>query len=112
MHYKQLTLDQRYEIRAYMQAGFSKIQIAGFIGVHKTTVYREVHRNKCLRHYIPRFAQMKADGRRRNGRKKIRFTDSVRKKVEYLLVHDLSPEQISGYLVKEHRIHISHETIY
>lgn len=112
MYYKQLTLDQRYEIRAYMQAGFSKSQIADFIGVHKTTVYREVYRNMCLRHYIPRFAQMKADGRRRNGRKKRRFTDSVRKKVEYLLKHELSPEQISGYLFKEHQIQISHETIY
>lgn len=112
MPHKQLTLDQRYQIRAYMQAGFSKPKIASLLGVHKTTIYRELHRNTCLMHYIPRFAQMKADGRRKNACKKIRFTNSVRRKVEYFLKLDFSPEQISGHLAKEHQIHISHETIY
>jgi IS30 family transposase len=112
MPHKQLTLDQRYQIRAYMQAGFSKPEIASFLGVHKTTIYRELHRNMCLMHYIPRFAQMKADGRRKHAHKKIRFTHSVRSRVEHLLKRDFSPEQISGHLAKEHQIRISHETIY
>ncbi len=84
-----------------MQAGFSKIKIASLIGVHKTTIYRELHRNMCLMHYIPRFAQMKADGRRKCARKKICFTNSVKRKVEYFLKLDFSPEQISGHLAKE-----------
>lgn len=112
MSYKQLTLEQRYEIRAYLQAGFSKIKIADLIGVHKTTIYRELKRNTGLMHYIPLHAQMRAESRRLNARKRIRFTDTVRKYVETFLKHDLSPEQISGYLSKEHQIYISHETIY
>jgi IS30 family transposase len=112
MPYKQLTLDQRYEIRAFLQAGFTKIKIAGIIGVHKTTVYRELKRNIGLMHYRPLHAQMRAESRRSNARKKIRFTNTVRWRVENLLRHDFSPEQISGYLAKEHQIHISHETIY
>ena len=112
MPYKQLTLEQRYEIRAYLQAGFSKIKISKLLGVHKTTIYRELKRNMGLMHYIPLHAQMRAEGRRRNGRKKIRFTNTVKRRVEDLLKRDYSPEQISGYLAKAHQIYISHETIY
>ena len=46
MSYKQLTLRERYKIKAYMQAGISKSRIAGFVGVHKGTIHREVNRNK------------------------------------------------------------------
>jgi len=112
MSYRQLTLDQRYKICAYMQAGFSKIKITELIGVHKTTIYREIKRNKGLMHYRPRLAHLRALGRRQISRKNVRFTDSVRKQVEFLLRLDLSPEQISGHLAKEHQVHISHETIY
>jgi IS30 family transposase len=44
--------------------------------------------------------------------KKIRFTNKVKWRVEFLLKQDYSPEQISGYLAKEYQIFISHETIY
>lgn len=45
-------------------------------------------------------------------RKHIRFTESVKQRVEFHLCQDLSPEQIAGYLALEEQIHISHETIY
>jgi len=71
-----------------------------------------VKRNMGLMHYRPLHAQMRAEGRRRNARKKIRFTNTVKWRVEVLLKQDYSPEQISGYLAKAHQIYISHETIY
>jgi IS30 family transposase len=112
MSYKQLTLRERYEIKAYMQAGISKSRIAEFIGVHKGTIYREVDRNKGSMGYDPELAQKKADARREGARKHIRFTDKVKERVEELLRLDFSPEQISGYLEKKEGIRISHETIY
>ncbi|MHA2219637.1 MAG: IS30 family transposase [Candidatus Hodarchaeales archaeon] len=112
MSYKQLTLEKRYEIRAYMQAGFSQNDIAGFIGVHKSTITREIQRNTGLRGYRPRQAHQKAMERMRAAAKHIRFTPYVKNKVESLLGLDFSPDQISNYLYLHHHIRISHERIY
>ena len=112
MSYKQLTLRERYEIKAYMQAGISKRRIAELIGVHNGTIYREVDRNKGSGGYDPELAQKKAEARRAGARKHIRFTDEVKERVKELLSLDFSPEQISGYLEKKEGIRISHETIY
>ena len=43
--YTQLTQDQRYQIYAFMKAGFSQTSIAFEIGVHKSKVSRELSRN-------------------------------------------------------------------
>ena len=112
MSYKQLTLEKRYEIRAYMQAGFSQNDIAGFIGVHKSTITREIQRNTGLRGYRPRQAHQKAMERMRAAPKHIRFTPYVKNKVESLLGLDFSPDQISNHLYLHYHIRISHERIY
>ena len=96
MSYKQLTLEQRYEIRAYMQAGFSKNEIAGFIGVHKSTITRELQRNTGLRGYRPRQAHQKAIERLRAAPKHIRFTSDVKDRVESLLKLDFGIAIPSG----------------
>ena len=44
--YTQLTQEQRYQIYAFMKANFSQAVIARKIGVHKSTVYRELKRNR------------------------------------------------------------------
>ena len=49
MSYKQLTLDQRYVIPAYLKAGFNKSQIAKELDVHKSTISRELARNSGYR---------------------------------------------------------------
>jgi IS30 family transposase len=112
MPYQQLTLSKRYEIKAFMQAGISKDRIASLISVHRSTLYHELKRNQDSIGYHPEEAQGKSDIRRRTARKHVRFTESVKEQVESLLKLDFSPEQISGYLVKERQITISHETIY
>ena len=53
MSYKQLTLEQRYEIKAYMQAGFKICKISKQLGLHRSTIYREISRNRGLRGYRP-----------------------------------------------------------
>jgi len=112
MAYKQLTPEKRYGLKAYMQAGFSMSQISKELMIHKTTLYREIRRNTGRRGYRPKQANMKALQRRHCSQKASRLTTDLIVRIVYLLRLDLSPEQISGYLKKNHNIEISHETIY
>jgi len=112
MTQKQLTLEKRYEIKAYIQAGFSKTEIAHKIKVHKSTITRELQRNSGRSGYYPKAADIKSKQRRQNARKHIKFTQDIQNKVKALLLLDFSPEQISGRLKKEKDISISHERIY
>jgi len=112
MSYTQLTLAHRYEINGYLKAGFSKPQIATELAVNKSTIYREIDRNTGLRGYRPKQAQEKADARRRNAGKHIRFSETLKERVEFFVKQDWSPEQISGYLAQQEQLYISHETIY
>ncbi|MDZ7330739.1 MAG: IS30 family transposase [candidate division KSB1 bacterium] len=73
---------------------------------------RELRRKTGLRGFRPKQAQHLAAARRFMAAKAIHFTDAVKKRVEFYLCQDWSPEQISGYLKLRENIHISHETIY
>ena len=46
MKYKQLTLEKRYQISALIKAGLNQKKIAVEIGVHPSTISREVRRNR------------------------------------------------------------------
>ena len=112
MSYKQLTLEQRYEIPAYLKAGFNRSQIAQKLDVHKSTISRELARNSGQRGYRTKQAQSKTNSRRQEARKSTRFTAVIQAKVESLLNEDWSPEQISGYMKSIDYCSISHERIY
>jgi IS30 family transposase len=108
--YRQLTQGQRYQIYALKQTGHTLSEIAEVIGVHKSTVCRELKRNRGQRGYRPQQAQSLAMERRQKGVPRITAERWVG--VERLLRQDWSPEQISGRLKKEQRICLSHEWIY
>jgi IS30 family transposase len=108
--YTQLTQEQRYQIYALKKTGHSYSEIAEVIGVHKSSVSRELKRNRGQCGYRPQQAQSLAMERRQKGVPRI--TVEVWAKVESLLRQDWSPEQICGRLKKEQRICISHEWIY
>lgn len=112
MAYKQLTLKKRYEINAYIQAGFSKTYIAYKLGVHKSTITREVSRNSARKGYFAKEAHVQSLERKRQAKKHKRFTSEIQSIVERLLQLDFSPEQISGRLKRETHFSISHERIY
>jgi IS30 family transposase len=112
MSYKQLTLVERYKIKALLQARTSKNRIAVILGVHRSTIYRELKRNSGAVSYDPESVQHETDDRRRNACKAVRFTADVKERVESRLKLDMSPEQITGRLKREEGIRISHETIY
>ena len=51
--YTQLTQEQRYQIYALKKMGHKPSQIASCLGVHKSTLSRELRRNSGLRSYRP-----------------------------------------------------------
>jgi len=108
--YYQLTQAQRYQIYALRKTKHSLAEIAEVIGVHKSSVSRELKRNRGKRGYRPQQAQELALERRQKAVPRI--TAEIWTLVERLLRQDWSPEQISGRLKKEQAIRISHEWIY
>jgi IS30 family transposase len=108
--YNQLTQEQRYQIYALKKTGHSRTEIAEVMGVHKSTVSRELKRNRGGRGYRPQQAHNLAMERKQKG--VARITVAIWARVEKLLRQDWSPEQISGRLKKEQKVCISHEWIY
>ena len=112
MNYKQLTYEQRIEIYALLKTGLNQTKIAKFIGVSKSTVSREVKRNTGFKGYRPKQANQRTLERRQNADNHVRLTDEVKADVKKYLKQDWSPEQISGWLKKNSKPSVSHETIY
>jgi IS30 family transposase len=109
--YTQLTQDQRYHIYESLKEGNTQSAIAQEIGVAKSTISRELRRNKGERGYRPCQAHQKAKARQL-GKVHFRISAFTWSLVDTLIKQDWSPEQISGRLSKEQNISISHESIY
>ena len=58
---KQLTLVKRYQIAILRKAGHNQTQIAKHLGVHKSTISRELSRSLGKRGYRPKQAQRLTD---------------------------------------------------
>jgi IS30 family transposase len=110
--YTQLTRGKRYQIRALLKAGFSQSKMAFSLKVHKSTISREIRRNKGDKGYRPVQAHEKALARRFAAPKRIKMTPVMIELVEHYILQDFSPEQVSGFLDRNHELKISHETIY
>jgi IS30 family transposase len=108
--YQQLTREQRYQIYALKQMGHNQTEIAETVGVHKATISRELVRNTGQRGYRPRQADQLSQARRKKGQPRI--AANTWQVVEEKLQQDWSPEQVSGWLLKNKDIRISHEWIY
>lgn len=116
--YKQLDLQDRYQIKALLDAGHCQTKIVQMIGVHKSTISREFSRNIAKRcptanTYRPDLAQKKTDQRHGNKPKHKSFTDLLKKQAtEWLEQEKLSPELISGRWRVQGTDGVSHEAIY
>jgi len=104
--YSQLTQIQGYQIYALMQMGHSQSEIAEVIGVHKSTISKELKRNKGKRGYRPKQAHSKAVTRHNKARK--RLSPEEWEIIESKLEEDLSPEQTSHWVWRQHGIQVSH----
>ena len=69
--YTQLTREQRYQIYALLKAGHDQKEIAQLIKVHKSTISRELQRNRGLRGYRTKQAHQFALDRRKKARYRI-----------------------------------------
>ena len=114
MKYKQLEADERFLISAMRLRGESHAEIARLLGRHRSTVGREVERNRAPYDGVYRSAraQEKAHARLKRTRRKTQYTAEDLRWVDTLLKEKWSPEQIAGYLKSRGELKISHETIY
>ncbi|MBT4668297.1 MAG: IS30 family transposase [Candidatus Ruthia sp.] len=112
MTYKQLTQKQRYHIAALKGEGFTQTAIAKRIGSSPSTISRELKRNSGKSGYRGRLAAYRTEKRRRQAKKFIKLDLAMCSMIANLAKSYLSPEQMSGRLLKELGIKISHETIY
>ena len=94
--YTQLTQEQGYQIYAFKKAGFSQAAIAHETGIHKSTVSREIRRNRGKRGYRPKQAHAMAVGRRSKAKKFVKMTPQVVVLIEDLIGQDFSPEKKQG----------------
>jgi len=90
--------------------GHMQRDIAVSLGVHKSTISREIQRNTGKKGYRPKQANKKALERRKRAQTRIRESDWHL--IERLIKLDWSPEQISLYLNEEQLRQVSHEWIY
>jgi len=111
MSYTQLTREQRYQIYALMKAGHDQTLIAQIVGCHKSTISRELSRNRGGRGYRPKQAHELSVARHLAAYRP-RITAETWARVEALVHQQWRPEQISGRLRLEGRPSVSHERIY
>lgn len=111
MNYKQLAREQRYQIYALRKAGQNQSQIAQVLGCHKSTISRELKRNRGQKGYRPYQADELAYDRQCEAYRS-RIAWDTWQLVERLLRQDWSPEQIAGRLKLQKQPTVSHECIY
>ena len=111
MTYRQLTREQRYQIYALKKAAHSRTEIAAILGVHKSTIGRELARNSGGRGYRPKQAQELVRARHLAAYRP-RISARTWARVEKLLRQQWSPEQVAGRLRLEGQPGVSHERIY
>ncbi|EOC8443729.1 IS30-like element ISAs2 family transposase, partial [Escherichia coli] len=110
MSYQQLTEGQRYQLSVLRAQGMSILATARAIGVHRSTLYRELRRNAGPQGYQPDNAHQHATHRRASAAKS-RLSADVIQFVELTLAWWWSPEQISA-VGKQIGLMVSHEWIY
>jgi len=112
-----LTLAEREEISRGIVCDLSVRAIAKQLGRSTSTISREINRNGGLKHYRASQADQAAwDRARRPKPCKLAVNPALRRIVAGKLRCNWSPEQIAGWLKREHpgdeRKYVSHETIY
>ena len=112
MRYNQLTLEKRYHISALRKQGYKQVEIAHELGVHPSTICRELRRNKFHGKYQPLTAQAEYTLRQKKKTKYTVLNKPIEKYIRLKLKEDWSPEQISGRMKLDINQTIHHETIY
>lgn len=110
-----LTQEQRYTIFKMLESGHTKSETARIIGVHKSTITREIKRNADGRSRVYRYelAQRKADERKRSKPHATKMTQEIKHYIVQRLTQDRwLPEQIAWRAKLEGIDCVSTTTIY
>jgi IS30 family transposase len=116
--YTHLSLIQRYQIQSFLKAGMKQKIIALEIGVHPSTISRELKRNIAKRgrtagSYLADNSQRKTDCRHQTKEKHVKFTKPMKEQAVKWLTNDKwSPEIISVVGKETGKCPISAEWIY
>lgn len=109
--YRQLTLRQRYQIWTGLRLGLRQKEIALEVGVHKSSISRELKRNASAGGYRPQAAECKAYERRKEKARQ-RIPEWAWPQIEGDIRESWSPEQISGRRRSNGQYPVSYERIY
>jgi IS30 family transposase len=114
MSYHQITSAERYTLGVLRRQGLAPAAIARALGRHRSTIGREVRRNRAHSDgtYRPQVADWYARGRRARSRRHRRFSGADWARVRAGVREDWSPEQVAGRAQRQGTLAISHETIY
>jgi len=112
--YHHLTRDQRCQLYTLKGNGESTKNIAITLGVHRSSIYRELNRNSGQRGYRYQQAHEKASERKSfSAKNNLKMTPKLIATIDVKLKLQWSPEQISGWLKRQRDQEvISHESIY
>lgn len=111
--YRQLTQGQRYQIEVLLSAKMSQVSIAKQVGVHPSTISRELRRNRSKAEYCAVSAADESNARRAGARKFCKSFTWLGEHLEIWLELGMSPEQIAHRLKQEQPDQaVSHEWLY
>lgn len=112
--YKHLTSVQRHQIKVLHNADHSLSFIGDQLGIHKSTVSRELKRNaRQWGSYDPVVAQQIANDRKERFARNRKFTPGMEKFIKEKLQHQQwSPDQIKGYCDTNNIPMVSYQRIY
>ena len=112
MTYTHLTRDERYQIAILAKAGHDQSEIADVMNRHRSTISRELRRNRGQRGYRPKQAHEFSQARMRACENGPRIPEETWAFVDERLGELWSPEQICGRLEERGLPSVSHEAIY
>jgi IS30 family transposase len=110
---KQLTIEQRYQMEAYLKLKMAKDFIAKELNVHRSTIFREFNRNRQKRGgYSAKKGQECCSDRKDRYVLHSSFTNNCKDSVIKQISQHWSPKQIVGYCKQNDIEMVSHERIY
>lgn len=114
MKKSQLTLEQRYQIQAWLAVGTKQIEMSALLGKSRSVISREIKRNKRTRgRYNAKYAQELCSIRKERLNRPRKLTEAMEAKIiRKLKEDDHSPEQIKGKADRLGIAMVSHERIY
>ena len=107
-----IRLEERIKIQTLNDKGYKAVEIANYIGRHKSSIYRELRKTGIDSQYDYRYAQKLTSSNMVRHLNQGPATETIYIIENKIITEQWSPEQISGWLHLHHNISVSHTWIY